>query len=113
MKRLILTLASLLALGAVPSFAADTHAAHDMNAMAKPAAAEPMSEGTIKKVDKASGKITVNHGPLARLQMPAMTMVFRVKDPAWLDQMKAGDKIRFIADKVDGAITVVEYEPVR
>ena len=42
--------------------------------------------------------------------MPAMTMVFRVKDPAWLDQVKAGDKIRFMADQINGAMTVVHLE---
>jgi Cu/Ag efflux protein CusF len=113
MKRLFLTLASLLALGAAPSFAADMHAGHDMDAMTKPAAAEQMSEGTIKKIDKASGKVTIQHGPLERLQMPAMTMAFKLKNAAWLDQMKVGDKIRFVADKLDGALTVVEFQALR
>ncbi|WP_341677261.1 copper-binding protein [Niveibacterium sp. SC-1] len=111
MKSLTLILVTLLAVCTTPAIAADPHAGHDMGAMDKPGAAEQMSEGTIKKVDKAAGKVTINHGPLAKLQMPPMTMVFRVKDPAWLDQMKPGDKIRFVADKVDGAITVVDYHP--
>lgn len=88
----------------------------DHGAMQTPihaAAAAPMSEGVIKKVDKAAGKLTLTHGPLVNLDMPAMTMVFRVTDPAWLNQMKTGDKIRFVADKVGGAYTVVEFEPVR
>ena len=45
--------------------------------------------------------------------MPAMTMVFRVKDAAWLDQMQAGGKIRFVADSINGALTIVELEPAK
>ncbi len=71
----------------------------------------PMSAGEVKKVDKSSGKVTIKHGPLANLGMPAMTMVFRVKDPAMLDQMKEGDRINFVAEKVNGAITVIQAEP--
>ncbi len=75
--------------------------------------AAPMSSGEVRKVDKSSGKVTIKHGPLANLGMPAMTMVFRVKDPAMLDQMKEGDKINFVAEKVNGAITVIQAEPTK
>jgi Cu/Ag efflux protein CusF len=70
-----------------------------------------MSTGEVRKVDKSAGKVTIKHGPLDNLGMPAMTMVFRVKDPALLDQMKAGDRINFIAEKLNGAITVIKAEP--
>ena len=66
-----------------------------------------------KIVDKEQGKVTIKHGPLRNLEMPAMTMVFRVKDPAMLDRLKEGDKIRFVAERVDGTITVVESKPYR
>ena len=69
-----------------------------------------MSEGEVKKVDKAAAKVTIKHGPLKNLDMPGMTMVFRVKDPAMLEKLSAGDKIRFTAEKVDGAYTVTEFE---
>lgn len=69
-----------------------------------------MTEGEVRKIDKDAGKITIKHGPLTKLDMPAMTMVFRVKDPAMLDQVKAGDKIKFDADKVGGAFTVIKME---
>ena len=72
-----------------------------------------MTDGEVKKVDKDAGKLTIKHGPLTNLDMPGMTMVFRVKDPAMLDQVKEGDKIRFVADRVNGAITVVELKPVK
>ena len=82
----------------------------DQMARAPAAADARMVDGVVKKVDRSAGKITLSHGPLPALGMPAMTMVFRVKDAAWLDQMKAGDKIRFMADKVNGAFTVVHFE---
>src|SRR5450631_202775 len=59
-----------------------------------------MADGEVKKVDKDAGKLTIKHGPLTNLDMPGMTMVFRVKDPSMLDQVKEGDKIRFVADRV-------------
>jgi Cu/Ag efflux protein CusF len=72
-----------------------------------------MTDGEVKKVDKDAGKLTIKHGPLRNLDMPSMTMVFRVKDPTMLDQVKEGDKIRFVADRVNGAITVVELKLVK
>jgi Cu(I)/Ag(I) efflux system protein CusF len=69
-----------------------------------------MSEGEVKKIDKDSGKITIKHGPLVNLDMPGMTMVFRVKDIAMLDQVKAGDKVKFNAEKLNGALTVTAIE---
>jgi Cu(I)/Ag(I) efflux system periplasmic protein CusF len=72
-----------------------------------------MTDGEVKKVDKDAGKLTITHGPLTNLDMPGMTMAFRVKDPAMLDQVKEGDKIRFVADRVSGAIIVVELKPVK
>lgn len=71
----------------------------------------PMSDGEVRKIDKEAGKITIKHGPLANLDMPGMTMVFRVKDPAMLDRVKEGDKIKFVADRMDGSLTVIQMEP--
>jgi len=70
-----------------------------------------MIDGEIKKVDKDAAKLTIKHAELKNLDMPPMTMVFRVKDKAMLDQVAAGDKVRFAADKVGGALTVVALEP--
>jgi Cu/Ag efflux protein CusF len=72
--------------------------------------AASLSEGEVKKVDKEAGKITIKHGELKNLSMPAMTMVFRVKDPAMLERIKAGDKISFVAEKVGGQFTVTSLE---
>lgn len=74
-------------------------------------AAEPASEGVVRKIDAANGKITLRHGPLVNLDMPPMTMVFRVQPPALLNSVKAGDKVKFHAEKVDGAYTVTAIEP--
>ena len=73
----------------------------------------PMSTGEVKKVDKGAGKVTVKHGPLENLGMPGMTMVFRVQDPGMLDQVKEGDKINFIADKINGALTITRVQPAK
>ncbi|ALV58808.1 RND transporter [Burkholderia cenocepacia] len=83
----------------------------DMSADAKQgAAASSMSHGEIRKVDTAAGKLTIKRGPLENLGMDAMTMVFKVKDPAMLSQVKAGDTIDFVAEDVDGTLTVVELK---
>jgi Cu(I)/Ag(I) efflux system periplasmic protein CusF len=58
-----------------------------------------MSDGEVRKVDKSRGKITLKHGEIKNLDMPPMTMVFGVKDKALLDKVKAGDKVKFSADK--------------
>jgi Cu(I)/Ag(I) efflux system periplasmic protein CusF len=93
------------------ALASDDH--KDSAAQLKSVAATPMTQGEVKKVDKDSGKVTIKHGPLTNLDMPAMTMVFRVKDAAMLDQLKAGDKIKFEAEKIEGAITVKKFEMVK
>jgi Cu(I)/Ag(I) efflux system periplasmic protein CusF len=74
---------------------------------------EPMVTGTVTKVDKSAEKITINHGPIKKLDMEAMSMVFRAGDKAMLDQVKPGDKIRFTADRVNGQITVTKIQKGR
>jgi Cu(I)/Ag(I) efflux system periplasmic protein CusF len=70
-----------------------------------------MTDGEIKKVDKSAGKLTIRHSELKNLGMPAMTMVFKVKDAAMLDSVKSGDKVNFVAEKVGSQFTVVKLEP--
>ena len=69
---------------------------------------EGMVKGQVVKVDKAAGKVTLKHGPIKKLDMDSMTMVWRVADPAMLDKVKAGDNIEFEADGVNGALTVTK-----
>jgi len=72
-----------------------------------------LTEGEVRKVDKDAKKITIRHGPIQNLDMPAMTMVFQVKDPAMLDRVRVGDKINFAVDKIGGQLSVTRIEPAR
>ena len=75
--------------------------------------AQATTEGEVRKVDIAQQKITLKHGEIKNLDMPPMNMVFQVRDPAMLSQVKAGDKIRFTADKIGGAYIVTSIEVVK
>lgn len=97
-----------LALG-LPAWAEPNHPAH----VGATEHATPLSEGVVRKVDKAQGKLTLKHGPLENIDMPGMTMVFRVQDANWLDQVKPGDTIRFRADRMNGTFTVTTFEVVK
>lgn len=80
------------------------------------AAAPPgadVSEGEVRKVDKAAGKVTLKHGEIRNLKMPAMTMAFGVKDKALLDTLKVGDKVRFVAVDEGGQLMATQLQPVR
>ncbi len=76
-------------------------------------ASPPATEAEVRKVDKDAGKITLKHGEIKNLDMPAMSMVFQVKDKTLLDKVQAGDKVSFTADKVNGAYTVMSIEPAK
>jgi Cu(I)/Ag(I) efflux system periplasmic protein CusF len=70
----------------------------------------PVVSGTVEKVDTAQGKITIDHGAIPNLNMDAMTMVFRAQDPALLKEVKAGDKVQFTADRVNGQLSVTSIK---
>lgn len=110
MKRALTILILGFAFG-LPAWAEMHPAGH--GAMDHAAMTTKLSEGMVKKIDKAQGKLTIRHGPLENLGMPAMTMVFRAKDPAWLSQVKPGDNIRFLAEQVNGVYTVTRLETVQ
>ena len=78
--------------------------------MDKSAAAGDMTEGEVRKVDKDTKKITIKHGEIKNLDMPSMTMLFQVRDPAMLDMVKAGDKVKFRAEKAPTGIVVTEIQ---
>jgi Cu(I)/Ag(I) efflux system protein CusF len=69
-----------------------------------------LADGEIRKVDKDAGKLTIKHGTIPSMDMPPMTMVYRVKEPAMLDRVKPGDKVKFTAEKLGGAYTVTTIE---
>ena len=112
-SRFSAALCLVLGLAAAPLWAAD-HAHHGQHgaAPASQSAASVLSDGVVKKADKASGKLTVAHGPLPN-GMPAMTMAFPVKEAAWLSQFQPGQKIRFAVDDVAGVMTLVRIEAAK
>ncbi len=76
-------------------------------------AAMPMAEGEVRKIDMSAKKITLKHGEIKSLDMPPMTMVFQVKDPAILEKVKVGDKVQFTVENANGAMTVLTIEPMK
>lgn len=73
----------------------------------------PLVDGVVRKLDRASGTVTITHGEIANLNMGAMTMSFKAKTPAMLKPWKEGDKIRFRAAEVKGVLTVVSIEAAK
>ncbi len=93
---------------------ADDHSAHHAASPATAAASNgDMTDGEVRKVDKEAGKLTLKHGEIKNLDMPGMTMVFQVKDPAVLGTVKVGDKVRFRAEKAGSSLVVTAIEPAR
>jgi Cu/Ag efflux protein CusF len=79
-------------------------------------AADPaaLSEATVKKIDAAANRVMLAHGPIANLEMPGMTMYFKVKDAAMLNKVKEGDKILFRAEEdPKGGLVVVRIEAAK
>lgn len=99
---------------AAATFAMASLGSHAQSASASAAAnAAPQSEGEVRKIDKDQAKVTLRHGPLQNLDMPAMTMVFKAADPKLLEGLKEGDKVRFTAARVNGAIAVTVIQVVK
>ena len=73
---------------------------------AQTATPTPVTTGEVTKLDKVGGKVTLKHGEIKNLDMPPMTMVFRVSNPKLLDEMVVGSRVRFTAEKVNGQYTV-------
>lgn len=73
-----------------------------------------MVDGVVTKIDESAGKITLKHGPIKKFDMDeGMTMVFRVQDPAMLKSLKAGDKVKFEPDRVNGQFTVIKMQKAK
>ena len=107
----ILTLASALALPLVISLPATAQTTAP--ATAASTASSDMAEGEIRKVSKDTGKLTIKHGPIKNLDMPPMTMVFVAKDPAMLEKVAVGDKVRFAVVEEGGKMVITELEPAK
>ena len=89
---LVATLAAAALLATVPARAAD---------------------GEVRKIDRSQAKITISHGEIKNLDMPAMTMIYRARPPTLLDGLAVGDRIQFNVDKVDGQYVVTAIEKKR
>ncbi len=83
-------------------------------AAALPATAQQLADGEIRKVDRKAGTVTIKHGPIPSIDMPAMTMVFHVQEAAMLDRVKSGDKVKFQAElRPGGKATVTSIEAAK
>lgn len=91
-RKSILIAASIL--GAAFAFPAGADDSHHATNEAKPATAAgaAWTEGEVRKIDKAAGKVTIKHGPMPKFDMPPMTMAYRVKDKVALDQLQPGTR---------------------
>ena len=105
--------ASLLVLGtgsalaqAPAAAAADSHSSHHPAAAASTAPQAELSEGEITRWDPRTLRLTLKHGEIKNLEMPPMTMVFRVADASVVGDLKPGDKVRFRAEQISGAYHV-------
>ncbi len=87
--------------------------ASDMSGMKSHEMKVEMSSGEVKKIDHEAQKITLKHGDIKNLDMPGMTMVFKVVDPSLLARLKTGDKVRFKAERRKGALVITAIETVQ
>ncbi len=119
-KNALLSVAALhlFALGS-PAFSAESmpqgHAHHGMGmgtatAAAAPAAEAPWTNGEVRKIDTAAGKLTLRHDDMPNLGMMGMTMVFKAADPALLQGLTVGQAVRFKAQREGGQLTVTAIE---
>lgn len=73
-----------------------------------------LTDGLVTKIDTSAGKITIKHGPMKKFDMEdGMTMVYRIQDPAMLTAVKAGDKVKFDTDHVNGQFIVTKIQKVK
>jgi Cu/Ag efflux protein CusF len=113
MKTLIVAFAAFGAVAVAPAFAGDDMAG--MNMSMKPAASmqssnAALTDAEVRKVDPASGMVTLKHGALQNVGMPAMTMAFKAKDAAMIKRIHEGDKVKVRIEDVDGTMTIVRLE---
>ena len=103
----------LLAGGQVALAASEQVVPIPERAMSLAKSGDVMTEGEVRRIDKDAKEITLKHGEIVNLGMPAMTMVFRVRDPAMLDAVKRGERVRFKAESINGEVVVTKIEAAR
>ena len=72
-----------------------------------------LTSGEVRKVDTEQDKLTIKHEAIENLQMPGMTMVFKATDPAMLEKLQVGDKIKFAAEKANGALVITTIQAAK
>jgi Cu/Ag efflux protein CusF len=114
MQRLAVTALALLSVLPVPALAQSSHAGMaPAAAPAKVAKTAPMTDGVVQRVDRQGGTVTIAHEPLVNLGMPKMTMTFQLKERALVDGIKEGSRVKFVAENVNGALTVVALQAAK
>lgn len=114
MKKIVsITLASLLVAGGAWATGEGHGGGPKSDTQASGGNAMQMTEGEVRKIDPDNKKVTLKHGEIKNLGMPGMTMVFQVQDPAALNSLKVGDKVRFMAERQSGAIVVTHIEAAK
>jgi Cu(I)/Ag(I) efflux system periplasmic protein CusF len=111
-KRIDMNASAFLVVAALtlaPSALATSHQTNIPPAVSSTA----VTEGEVRKIDMDAKKITIKHGEIKNLGMPAMTMVFVAQDPALLQKVRVGDSVRFTADRLNGVITVTSIEAAK
>lgn len=114
MKTSLPLVLALCALVATPAFAQphQDHSTHGATPDATPTAA-PLVHGEVRKIDPATNKVTLRHGPIPNLSMPPMTMVFQARDPEQIAGLAMGDKVRFSVVSERGALVLTALERIR
>src|SRR6516162_4098515 len=75
---------------------------------------QSLTDGQVTKIDASAGKITIKHGPMKKFDMDeGMTMVYKTKDPMMLQAVKAGDKVKFDAENVNGQFVVTKIQKAK
>lgn len=104
---------SALAMGTLTPMGSFAQTMMDHGKMDMSQASASMTDGEIKKVDQATGKVTIKHGEIKHMDMPGMTMVFVAKDKALLDKTSVGAKIQFMVTNEKGQMTVTDIQPAK
>lgn len=112
MKTTLVALSAMAAIITAPAFAGDDMAGMKMSTDASTSGAHAtgLTDAEVKAIDSATGMVTLKHGALDNVGMPAMTMAFKAKDAAMLKQVHEGDKVRVRVENVSGALTIVKLE---
>ena len=118
-KKAITILAASVGMSLAHAFAAAQQGGVNHGSMGQGATGQPgmmqmqsgeLTDGEVRKVDRDAKKITLKHGEIKNLDMPPMTMVFRVQPPELLSGIKVGDTVKFRAEQADGAYTVTAIQ---